>query len=344
MLFLGGNLFVQGSVALAIILGIPQLLIGLTVVSLGTSAPEFFVSASSVLRGADTLAVSNAIGSNIFNILVVLGLSSIIIPLKVESRLIRRDVPLLLAISCAFWGMSSPGKLTWQAGFALLIGLVINTIWEIKTARDIPTSIKDGEPEIDIENNNTGLKSSTLKILIGITILNIGSNILIKGSITVATLLGISESIIGLTIVSAGTSLPELITSVIAALKGKTDLAIGNVVGSNILNQLLVIGSAALIAGNSGLIVENILIERDIPFMVATTLALHPIFWSNGEINRQEGLILVNLYIFYILDKVIPIIAPDYAYTYKILLIGIVIPISILLIALQSIKYYLRVK
>ena len=119
LLFGGGELFVQGSVALAVIFGIPQLVIGLTVVSLGTSAPELFVSLSSVLEGADTLAVSNAVGSNIFNVMVVLGASALVLPLKVESRLVRRDVPLLIAISAAVWGMASTGQVTWQSGVAL---------------------------------------------------------------------------------------------------------------------------------------------------------------------------------------------------------------------------------
>ena len=138
LLFGGGELFVQGAVILAVILGVPQLVIGLTVVSLGTSAPEFFVSISSVVQGADALAVSNVVGSNIFNVLVVLGCSALVLPLKVESRLVRRDVPLLLAVSAAAWGMASAGRVTWQSGVALLLGLVINTVWEIRTAREEP--------------------------------------------------------------------------------------------------------------------------------------------------------------------------------------------------------------
>ena len=122
LLFGGGELFVQGSVAMAVIFGIPQLVIGLTVVSLGTSAPELFVSLSSVLQGADTLAVSNVVGSNIFNVMVVLGSSALVLPLRVESRLVRRDVPLMIAISAAVWGMASAGRVTWQAGLALLLG------------------------------------------------------------------------------------------------------------------------------------------------------------------------------------------------------------------------------
>ena len=138
LLFGGGELFVQGSVALALVFGIPQLVIGLTVVSLGTSAPELFVSLSSVFRGSDALAVSNAVGSNIFNVMVVLGASALVLPLRVESRLVRRDIPLLISISAAVWGMASAGRMTWQAGIALLVGLMINTVWEIRTSCEEP--------------------------------------------------------------------------------------------------------------------------------------------------------------------------------------------------------------
>ena len=147
LLFGGGELFVQGSVALALIFGIPELVIGLTVVALGTCAPELFVSVSSVLKGSDALAVSNVVGSNIFNVMVVLGSSALVLPLRVESRLVRRDVPLLLAVSAAVWGMASAGRVTWQAGVALLIALVINSVWEIRTARDCLLYTSDAADE-----------------------------------------------------------------------------------------------------------------------------------------------------------------------------------------------------
>ena len=156
LLFGGGELFVQGAVALALVFGIPQLVIGLTVVSLGTSAPELFVSLSSVFKGSDALAVSNAVGSNIFNVMVVLGASALVLPLRVESRLVRRDIPLLIAISAAVWGIASAGRMTWQAGVALLVGLVINTIWEIRTAREQPDVSVDAEPEVDANAGQGG--------------------------------------------------------------------------------------------------------------------------------------------------------------------------------------------
>ena len=144
-----------------------------------------------------------------------------------------------------------------------------------------------------------------LKLILGIFLLSFGSNILVNGSQTLANLLGVNEIVIGLTIVATGTSLPELVTSIIAAFKGKTDLAIGNVIGSNLLNQLLILGSCSIFSGFKGLVIEQSLIKVDLPFMVLTTFACLPIFWSKGKITRIEGFILLNLYIFYILDKIL---------------------------------------
>ena len=306
LLFTGGEFFIQGAINLSLILGIPQIVIGLTIVSVGTSSPELLVSLNSVFRGSDSLAASNVIGSNIFNVLVVLGISSLITPLKVKSRIVRRDVPLLMAISSAVWAISSTGLITWQAGIFLIFCLILNTIWEINTINEKEEDTKNAEPEIEnVKTKDKGNLNIFLKLIFGIFLLSIGSNILVSGSQTLATLLGVNEIIIGLTIVATGTSLPELVTSIIAAIKGKTDLAIGNVIGSNLLNQLLILGSCSLFSGFKGLSIEESLIKVDLPFMVLTTFACLPIFWTKGKITRIEGFVLLNLYIFYILDKIL---------------------------------------
>tara|TARA_Y100001970_G_scaffold212214_1_gene259140 strand:+ start:1314 stop:2390 length:1077 start_codon:yes stop_codon:yes gene_type:complete len=304
LLYIGGELFIQGAIALSLVLGIPQLIIGLTVVSLGTSSPELLVSLNSIFKNSDSLAVSNVIGSNIFNILVVLGISALITPLKVKSRIVRRDVPLLMAISCAVWAMSSTGLLTWQAGIFLLFCLLVNTVWEIITITEKDEDIKTAEPEIDDKSINNGKINILLKLFLGIILLSFGANILVNGSKSLAFLMGASETIIGLTIVATGTSLPELVTSIIAAFKGKTDLAIGNVIGSNLLNQLLILGSCSIFSGLEGLVISKNLIKIDLPIMVLTTFACLPIFWTKGKITRIEGFILLNIYAFYILDKI----------------------------------------
>ena len=175
LLFVGGEFFIQGAINLSLILGIPQIVIGLTVVSLGTSSPELLVSLSSIFKGSDSLAASNVIGSNIFNVLVVLGISSLITPLKVRSRIVRRDVPLLMAISCAVWAMSSTGLLTFQAGIFLIFCLVLNTIWEINTINEKEEDTKDAEPEIEeFKVNYKGKLNILLKLILGIFLLSFG--------------------------------------------------------------------------------------------------------------------------------------------------------------------------
>ena len=339
-LFAGGEFFVQGAASLSLILGIPQLVIGLTVVSLGTSAPELFVSIGSFLRGSDAIAVGNIVGSNIFNVLVVLGSSALVMPLRVESRLVRRDVPLLLAVSAAVWGMASSGSFSWQSGFALLIALGINTIWEIRTAREEPQGIQDAEPEVKFNSYSKKWIRAFGKIIAGILILGFGSNLLISGAKSLAGAYGWSETVIGLTIVSAGTSMPELITSLVASLRGKTDLAIGNVIGSSLLNQLLVLGSCAFFSGSKGLAVEEILIQRDIPIMILSVLACMPIFWTKGIISRSEGAILLLLYVLYLADQIIPYTIPTFQDELRIIAIFLILPVVLLLVSLKAYRYW----
>ena len=345
LLFAGGEVFVQGAVTLSLIFGIPQLVIGLTVVSFGTSAPELFVSVSSVLQGMDSLAVSNVVGSNIFNVMVVLGSSALVMPLRVESRLVRRDVPLLITVSAAVWGMASTGRVTWQSGAALLLALVVNSIWDIRTARDEPEGVEDAEPDVNPEQRKQGVGKALLSLLLGIVLLGVGSKVLVDGASGAATVLGVSKAVIGLTIVSAGTGMPELITSLVAAVKGRTDLAIGNVVGSNILNQLLVLGASAVAAsGKGGLEVGALLIERDMPVMVITTLACLPIFWTKGLITRLEGGILLGLYIFYVTDQVLPRTLPTWQDEFRLVVLCVVLPTVIVLIVTQAVVYWRQLR
>jgi cation:H+ antiporter len=215
LLFGGGELFVAGSTAVALLLGIPQIVIGLTVVSLGTSAPELFVSLLSTVQGDDAIAVSNIVGSNIFNVLVVLGLSAAVVPLRVKSRLVRRDVPLLLAVSMAVWGMASGGRITWQAGLALLVGTVINIAWEARTAGE-----HQDEPQDFEEEERSTAPTAALKLAAGLVLLVVGSRVLVKGATAAALALGVSPVVVGLTVVAAGTSMPELVTSLVAAYRG----------------------------------------------------------------------------------------------------------------------------
>ncbi|MCP9927728.1 calcium/sodium antiporter [Cyanobium sp. CH-040] len=346
LLFGGGELFVSGSVALSLLLGIPQIVIGLTVVSLGTSAPELFVSLISTIQGnlgvagADNLAVSNVVGSNIFNVLVVLGLSALIVPLRVQSRLVRRDVPLLLGVSMAVWGMASGGRVTWQAGAALLVATVMNLVWEVRTARENPEDADalDASDEIEASERSTPLVAS-IKLAAGLLLLVGGSQLLVRGATAAALALGVSTTVIGLTIVAAGTSMPELITSLVAAYRGRADLAIGNVIGSNLLNQLVILGLCATVSGSRGLGVDPVMIQRDLPIMVLTTIACLPIFWTKGVITRLEGGVLVLLYGAYLVEQLLLNMAPGYSDEFRLLVLVVVAPTVMVFLAWQMLAW-----
>ena len=347
LLFLGGDQFVRGSVTVAVICGIPQLVIGLTVVAFGTSAPELFVSLSSVLQGTDALAVSNVVGSNIFNILLVLGCCALARPLEVENRLVRRDVPVLLAISAAAWGMASAGRMTWQAGVALLLGLIINTVWEVRTAVEDASHPSDPSSTTPTPKGNppktTGrsLLIAMVQLAIGLALLVVGSKVLVTGAVTAATLLRVSPEVIGLTIVATGTSTPELITSLVATLKGKTDLAVGNVVGSCLLNLLMVLGGSAVISGQPGLQVSGELIREDLPMMMITTLVCLPIFWSRRRITRGEGAVLLSLYVLFLTDNVLPrTTLASWQDEFRLVALCLVIPVTMVVITMQMVGYW----
>ena len=336
LLFGGGELFVAGSSALALLLGIPQIVIGLTVVSLGTSTPELFVSLISTFQGGDAIAVSNVVGSNIFNVLVVLGLSALVVPLRVKSRLVRRDVPLLLGVSMAVWGMASGGRLTWQAGLALLVGTAINLIWEMRTASEY----SDEEGDFD-EGDRATPAVAAAKLAGGLVLLVLGSDVLVKGATAAAIGLGVTETVIGLTIVSAGTSMPELVTSLVAAYRGKADLAIGNVVGSNLLNQLVILGVCGVFSGE-GLLVDPVVISRDLPLMVLTTLALLPILWTRGVVTRLEGGILVGLYGLYLAEQVLTETLTTAQDEFRFVVLVVVLPLVLVFFVWQMLRWRMQ--
>ena len=336
LLFGGGELFVAGSSALALLLGIPQIVIGLTVVSLGTSAPELFVSLISTFQDGDAIAVSNVVGSNIFNVMVVLGLSALVVPLRVKSRLVRRDVPLLLGVSLAVWGMASGGRLTWQACLALLVGTAINLIWEMRTASEY----SDEEGDFNEDDRATPAVAAA-KLAGGLVLLVLGSQVLVKGATAAAIGLGVTQTVIGLTIVSAGTSMPELVTSLVAAYRGKADLAIGNVVGSNLLNQLLILGVCGLFSGE-GLLVDPVVISRDLPVMVLTTLALLPILWTRGVVTRLEGGILVGLYVLYLAEQVLSETFTTAQDEFRFVVLVVVLPLVLVFLVWQMLRWRLQ--
>ena len=302
ILTLGAELLVRGAVGLATAVRISPLVIGLTVVAFGTSAPELVVSIQSALIGKAGIALGNVVGSNIFNVLFILGLSAMIIPLRVNQQLIWLDVPLMIAASGIVWWLSADGALGRLEGAGLLTGLVAYTLWLTWQGR------KEGDPQVIVEHTAElpqpkqtswwSLARSVGCVLLGLGMLVGGSQLFLDGAVTLARQWGFSELIIGLTLVAAGTSLPEVATSVMAAIKGERDLAVGNVIGSNLFNLLGVLGTAALLAPQ-GVAVSAEVLAQDFPVMLIVAVACLPIFLTGHVIHRWEGAVFFTYYLLY---------------------------------------------
>ncbi|HSR67590.1 MAG TPA: calcium/sodium antiporter [Acidobacteriota bacterium] len=302
LLLLGGaELLVRGSSRLAAALGISPLIIGLTVVAFGTSSPELAVSMRGAWTGHADLSVGNVLGSNIFNVLFILGLSALIVPLKVDQRLVRIDVPLMTGASLLLLVMAWDGRLGRLEGGILSSGLLAYIAFAVWQSRRESKKVKAeyaqqfGPPP----PTASGALLQIAVAAVGLLLLLVGAQWLLDGSIRIARWAGLSELTIGLTIIAAGTSLPEVATSLIAALRGERDIAVGNVVGSNLFNLLGVLGPTAVLAPG-GLQVAPSALLLDLPFVVATALVCTPIFLTAWQIDRWEGGALLLLYLAYV--------------------------------------------
>lgn len=300
-LIVGGELLVRGASTLALAAKVSPLVIGLTVVALGTSAPEMAVSIQSCLNGVTELAIGNAVGSNISNILFVLGAAALVTPLAVHSRLFKLDIPVMIAAAVALAGLGIVGSISRLAGALLMIAMVLYFFWTIRMGRQ-ETQVLEVELEDLTAQTPGGLRGlivSIVQLLVGLVLLVLGANYLVEGCSELAKMFGIGELVIGLTITAIGTSLPELVTSVVAALRGKRDLAVGNVVGSNILNILAVLGMSAIVAP-SGIPITADAALFHIPLMVGVSLVCLPVFLNGGVINRIEAIGMFGFYAAYI--------------------------------------------
>jgi cation:H+ antiporter len=298
-LILGAEFLVRGASDVAAAFGVSQLVIGLTVVSMGTSAPEMAVSVNAAFAGNADIALGNVVGSNIFNVLFILGLSAMIVPLTVDRKLVWVDVPLMIAVSGLMWWMCMDGNVDRRDGLILVAGIVLYTGFTVIMGRRRP---KDLRPADEIVRTplvkNKPIIVSLVMIAIGLGLLVLGSKWLVDGAVVLAKAMGLSELVIGLTIVAAGTSLPEVATSVMAAIRGKRDIAVGNVIGSNIFNILGILGLTAAIAP-AGINVADSALALDLPFMVAVAVACLPIFFIGHSISRGEGLLFFLYYAAY---------------------------------------------
>ena len=291
LLIKGADFFVEGSSSVAKLLRVPSIIIGLTIVAMGTSLPECAVSVTASLSGNNALAVSNVIGSNIFNLLVVCGFCALFTPLAVQKDTIKRDIP--FSLICTFvmlilgWIGMSLGHLDGVIFLVIFAGFIIMMVRSALNAR---SEVQDGD-EIEV----LPVWKCLIFILGGMIAIKYGGDFVVDGASFIASAMGLSQNLIGLTIVALGTSLPELVTSIVAAKKDEVDMAVGNVIGSNVFNILFVLGIAATISPVA-FIFENVI---DIIVLIAVTLIIWFFAWSKNEINRKEGVAMLALYVIY---------------------------------------------
>lgn len=328
-LIIGAELLVRGASRIAAGIGIPPLIIGLTVVAFGTSSPELAVSIESALSGQANIALGNVVGSNIFNVLFILGLSALIVPLIVSRQLIRQEVPLMIGLSITILLFATDQNVSRIEGWILFTGLagyIGFLIYKSKNEQSNQDFHTDKE-----DNSKVSWLLNVVFIAGGLLLLVYGSRWLVDGAISFARYLGVSELVIGLIIIAAGTSLPEVVTSVIAAVRGERDIAVGNVVGSNIFNILGVLGIASIIAP-AGIEVSDAIYHFDIPIMIAVAIACLPIFFTEGSINRWEGALLIFYYTAYTLYLILAATGHESLPFFSTVMLYFVVPITVLTI------------
>jgi cation:H+ antiporter len=299
LLVIGGEMLVRGASALARAVGLPSLIIGLTVVAFGTSAPELAVSLKAGLGGQADLAFGNVVGSNTFNVLFILGISALIVPLTVSAQLVRLDVPVMVGASAVTWVLAADGVISRGEGWALCAGIVGYTVLLIRLGKKHQLLCDQSASGQTAPQEPIRLVATVLPVLVGLVLLVVGARWVVEGAVEFAQLLGVSELLIGLTIVAAGTSLPEVATSVVASIRRERDIAVGNIVGSNIFNLLAVLGASAA-ASPAGVAASRTALRFDVPVMMAVALACLPIFFTGGRISRWEGALFLGYYVAYV--------------------------------------------
>jgi cation:H+ antiporter len=303
-LFIGGEWLVRSASRLATSFRVPSLIIGLTIVSLGTSAPELLVSVSAALGGSSDIALGNVLGSNVANIGLILGLAGLIYPLTVHEQLIRREIPVMITVSALLWLMCADGEIGQLEGLALVLGYAVFT-FALYYFREKPPSPKEqaaiGEIEEEVARiqkpeppNSPGINRlrETGVLVVGLVLLAVGAQFTVNGAVNIARALGISELVIGLTLVAVGTSLPEIVTSVVASIRRHSDIAVGNVIGSNIANILAILGITAFIRPVQ---VAPELNSFEFPAMMFFAILVVPFAW-NRQLGRWESAAFLAAY------------------------------------------------
>ncbi|NLH99701.1 MAG: calcium/sodium antiporter [Chthonomonadales bacterium] len=328
LLAIGGDLLVRGSSRIAAAARMSPLLIGLTVVAFGTSAPEMAASVAAAAQGKGDIAFGNVVGSNIANILLVLGASAILAPLAITSGLLRRDVPVMVASALAVVVVAWDGAIIRFEGAALLMAALAYVLHSIRAARGARMASEPAtSPTV---GSRPGLGRGAAEAVIGLALLVLGARWMVEGAVALARLLGLSELIIGLTVVAVGTSLPEIAASLIAAARGQRDIAIGNVVGSNTFNVLSVLGVSS-VSASGGMAIHPGALHFDVPVMVAASLACMPVFLTGARICRTEGVFMVGYYAAYVIYLVLDASGHDHLPVMSLVMGAFVVPLTLIL-------------
>jgi cation:H+ antiporter len=326
LLIAGGEALVRGASTFAVKAGVSPLVIGLVVVSAATSAPEMAVTIGAVLNGEPGLAVGNVVGSNIANILLILGMSAIVSPLLIKRQIVRFDLPVMVGLSVLLVVVSLDGTVSLVDGILLLAGLVLHAVVSIVLGRREVASAITAADTMPLNSAPVPLWLAGILLVAGIGLLVGGAQALVAGAVSIATALGVSGLVVGLTVVAIGTSLPELATSIIALRRGERDMAVGNIVGSNIFNIGMVLGVPAILF-RDGIPIPQAAIALDLPLMVAAAVALLPIAFTGFVVARWEGSLFVALYVAYLLFVVLAATEHDAAAGFTTVMLWFVLPL-----------------
>jgi len=346
LLVLGSSLLVRGASKLALSFGISPLVVGLTIVAFGTGAPEVAVSVGAVLDGKTDLAIGNVVGSNIFNVLFILGISALITPLVVNIQLIRQEVPIMIGASVLLLALGLDGRIGLYDGALLFALMIAYTVFLIVQSRR-ETQAAQVELAAEVAPAVKGAWDDSLPaqiglIAAGLVALVFGSDWLVTASIAFAKAMGVSDLVIGLTIVAAGTSMPEVATSITAALKGERDIAVGNVVGSNTFNILGCLGISGMVSGlvpgQLGLPMAQSLMAFDIWVMLAVALACAPVFLTGREIARWEGAVFVLYYVAYVAFLILSAQQHDALSSFSNVMLSFVVPITVITLVVMMVR------
>lgn len=334
----GGELLVRGGSGIGRALGLSPLVIGLTVVAFATSAPELAVSVDAALSGAPGVAVGNVVGSNISNVLLVLGLAALVLPVAVRSQLVRVDVPVMIGFSVVALLVAWDGTVSLPEGGGLLAALVGYVVMSVRLARRTGTPDPTPDPT---DGDSPARPPRPLRdaglVLAGVALLVLGARLLVGSATTIAQAVGLSDLVIGLTVVAIGTSLPEVATSVIAALRGEREMALGNVLGSNIFNIGAVLGLTALVAPG-GVPVADAAVRFDLPVMVVVALVVLPVVFTGAEISRWEAVAFLAYFVAYLAYLLLAAAEHDALPVLSTALLWFVLPMTALLLVLLTVQ------